>query len=163
MKIMTCIALALMSAGVCAQTCNPAVARTAPDERYQPQNQSAEVLDKQSRLLWQRCYVGQSWTGTSCAGQPALYEWQQALAYAKKQGKGWRVPTIDELKSLVEAACYGPALNATYFPDMPLDNETWSASEDGKEYASYVTFYNGEGGSNDKVNAFYLRLVKTAP
>ena len=46
MKIMTCIALALMSAGVCAQTCNPAVARTAPDERYQPQNQSAEVLDK---------------------------------------------------------------------------------------------------------------------
>lgn len=159
MKISSGLVMALMSGMVCAQTCNPALVRTAPDARYQ--SQDSQVLDKTGGLIWQRCTVGQSWNGSACIGEPVLYEWQQAVAYATKQGQGWRLPTLDELNTLVEKACYGPAINETYFPDTPLSNETWSGTEEGKEYAAYVTFYNGEAGSNDKVNPFFVRLVKT--
>ncbi|PTQ87547.1 DUF1566 domain-containing protein [Agitococcus lubricus] len=160
------LALALMvatSQTIAAQICNPAISKTTEQTRYQLLNDGAEVKDQKTGLIWQRCTVGQTLTANSCTGEAALYTWQEAQDYAKKQANQWRVPTIDELKTLHEAACIGPAINEATFVDTPLNNETWSASAEGADYGIMLSFYNGEVSSNDKLNTLYVRLVKTAP
>jgi len=72
----------------------------AADSRFQEVEGSngSIILDSQSGLEWQRCPYGQSWTGSSCSGTPWRGIWENALQVTA-QG-GFRVPTIDELKTL---------------------------------------------------------------
>jgi hypothetical protein len=58
-------------------------------------------------LEWLRCSVGQTWSGSSCAGEAKKYNFEEAKAAATAfnvTGYGgkhdWRVPTIRELQSL---------------------------------------------------------------
>ena len=97
------------------QTCNPNIVREALDSRYQLLNGNTEVKDTQTGLIWQRCSLGQTWTGTSCTGTAAIYNWANVLQTAKNMGNDWRVPNIKELDSLVEEACYNAAINETFF------------------------------------------------
>ena len=94
------------------QTCNPNIAREAPDSRYQLLNGDTEVKDSQTGLIWQRCSLGQTWSGTSCTGTAATYNWVNTLQTAKNMGNDWRVPNVKELDSLVEEACYDAAMCA---------------------------------------------------
>lgn len=67
------------------------------DGRYQILANGAEVKDLQTGLTWQRCSVGQRWSGSSCEGETQKFTLDEALAQA---GNGWRVPTVRELQSL---------------------------------------------------------------
>jgi len=74
-----------------------------------------------------------------------------------------RLPNIKELASIVELACYDPALNATIFKTAPL-SFVWSASpyadfsgsawgvyfNDGSDYNDYRDYYGN-----------YVRLVRS--
>ena len=110
------------------QTCNPNIAREAPDSRYQLLNDNTEVKDTQTGLIWQRCSLGQTWSGTSCTGTAATYNWTNALQTAKNMGNNWRVPNVKELDSLVEEACFNAAINETFFPATQTYNHYWSSS-----------------------------------
>jgi len=148
------------------QTCNPNIVREAPDSRYQLLNGDTEVKDIQTGLIWQRCSLGQTWSGSSCTGTAATYNWANALQTAKNMGDDWRVPNIKELDSLVEEACYNTAINETFFPATQANKLYWSSSPVANHtgYAWIVNFhdggdYNGDGG---KLYDGYVRLVRSS-
>ena len=147
-----------------AQTCNPNIARSTPDSRYQLLNSGTEVKDTQTGLIWQRCSLGQTWSGTSCTGTAATYNWANALQTAKNMGNYWRVPSIKELDSLVEEACYNAAINETYFPNT-ASSYYWSSSPLANYYSNYawiVDFSRGFGNHYGlKNDNYYVRLVRS--
>jgi hypothetical protein len=60
-----------------------------------------EVFDRKNNLLWKRCSLGESWDGAACSGVAQ----NVSLAEARKQTpKGWRIPSIRELATLVSCA-----------------------------------------------------------
>src|SRR5690349_5394926 len=98
-------------------------------DRYQIKRDA--VYDKQRRLTWQRCSVGQTWDGKSCLGAVDNLTWDDAWDAAAHAGKGWRVPTKDELLTLISRACHDPAVNDQAFPGMDPDNLLyWSGTQD---------------------------------
>lgn len=95
-----------------------------PISRYEIRG--AQVFDTQTKLTWQRCLMGQSWTeGAGCTGTPQQIGWAQA----KKLSGAWRLPTKDELQTLMSSACLKSA-NSEAFPGFSLQYpEVWSSTE----------------------------------
>ena len=152
---------AVLTGHALAQTCPANVKRTAPDSRYELQNGGAEVWDKQTDLIWQRCSLGQSWDGSSCTGAATGYTWQQALEAARAAGGGWALPDKRELQSLVERGCNNPAVNSTFFPNTPSSGYWSSSSVAGHGgHAWNVGFDGGYDYHDGKYNDYYVRLVR---
>ncbi|RMW98730.1 DUF1566 domain-containing protein [Allofranklinella schreckenbergeri] len=76
----------------------------------------AEVKDVHTGLVWARCSVGQVWNGRDCVGVPEVMTYADALQYAQQQ-RGWRLPEVKELASLLDWACAQPAIDETVFPN----------------------------------------------
>ncbi|MDO8329639.1 MAG: DUF1566 domain-containing protein [Fluviicoccus sp.] len=143
MKAPLLIALATLLSGPTAgaQECSRQITPTAPDSRYELLNQGAEVLDHQTRLVWQRCPAGMRWSGQSCEGSAKTMMWIDALQSARQAGPGWRLPNIKELRSLVERSCREPALNTTLFPmSGNIGYAFWSSTSDGETSIGAMTF-----------------------
>ncbi|SFR54017.1 DUF1566 domain-containing protein [Thiomicrospira sp. ALE5] len=68
-------------------------------------NQDGTITDTKTNLTWMRCSLGQTWTGTTCSGDASIHRWQAARDLAKESRfadkSDWRLPTVDELHSLV--------------------------------------------------------------
>lgn len=150
-----------------AQTCNPNITANTPDSRFEVLASGSEVKDKQTGLIWQRCSLGQTWDATansgkgSCTGTASSHNWKDALTQAKNLGNGYRLPNITELQSIVERKCYSPAINATIFPNTPMNDYYWSSSPyaTSSSDAWVVYFGSGHGGTNAKYNSAYVRAV----
>jgi hypothetical protein len=168
MSSSTALALALVGAlaapAVPAQTCNPAIRPSAPDSRYVVNAAQGTVLDRQTGLTWKRCVEGQSGAGCD-AGSPTVLTWGAALRQAAASDvagfKDWRVPNRKELESLVEVACYGPAINATVFPN-DLSIVVWASSpftiDEGQAWVVYFDY--GSSSYRHRRNYGAVRLVR---
>ncbi len=122
--------LLMISCGLippCFAICSSQIESQTPNTRYQILNNGSEVKDLKTGLIWQRCSVGQTWTGSSCDGEATAYSWPQALEVVKINGSLWRLPNIKELHSLVNIACYNPAINEPIFPNT-ANASYWSSS-----------------------------------
>ncbi|WP_201245890.1 DUF1566 domain-containing protein [Halochromatium salexigens] len=142
------------------QTCDDAVAATAPDNRFED-NGDGTVTDLDTGLIWKQCAEGLS--GAGCAtGRAQRFKWQAALQHAIDDSYSgqWRLPNKDELASLVERRCQSPAINERYFPNTS-SGWFWSSSPsaDDSRDAWFVFFYNGHLGSRSKTSGSYVRLV----
>lgn len=145
--------------------------------RFQTQNDL--VLDTTSNLMWTRCLQGATWNGFTCDGKPTLYSWQQSQELAKKLNyagyNDWRVPTLEELKSLAEKDTVAPKaaipyLNQSVFPILncrSLDSDGhscwhWTSSRiDGSDHYAWIVYFGyGYGSANYETDAFALRLVR---
>ena len=104
MKILNLVTLLILTSNSYA-VCDPNITPTAPNNRYELVNNGIEVKDLQTGLIWQRCSLGQTWSGTTCTGTATTYNWINALRTTVNMGNGWRVPNIKELASLVEQTC----------------------------------------------------------
>lgn len=106
------------------------------------------VWDKATKLVWQRCSVGQTWNGKTCTGNAQKFTFDQAQQQA---GNGWRVPTLREFSSLLYCSQGGkrrladpenpsafigvscsnesskPTINTWAFPEFP-NRVFWSSS-----------------------------------
>jgi hypothetical protein len=146
-----------------AQTCNPNITRSAPDSRYQlvVGSGGSEVLDTQTKLVWQRCSLGQTWNGSTCTGTASTHTWTDALTKARAVGNGYRLPNVKELQSLVEEACYNSSINETFFPATP-SSVYWSASPiaGGNNGAWNVHFSGGGTYYGNKYYNGYVRAVR---
>ena len=149
-----------------AQSCNENITPTTPDERFVDRGDGT-VQDKYTGLIWMRCALGQTWDGTTCSGDASTYNWQLALqaadGYTFASSSAWRLPNINELKSIVEKACYDPAINVTAFPTTPSDG-FWTSSTYAyvNDYAWRIHFYAGEYHASHrmKLDRRYVRLVR---
>jgi hypothetical protein len=106
------------------------------------------AVDKRTGLMWFRCNVGEFWYNGSCRGSMQRVSWYQAKVVAEEATSGgyedWRLPTVDELKGLVEKNCVNPAVNPYVFPSV--GTEVYWTSEDNffNKYLGWgVFFFNG--------------------
>lgn len=90
-----------------------------------------EVTDTLTGMVWQRCPLGQSWSGTACTGAATWLDWPSAMAAAKSaatnSGLPWRLPNLKELNSLVDRTQYAPSMDRVAFP-WPQSLGLWSST-----------------------------------
>jgi len=114
------------------------------------------VLDRETGLVWQKSAddVTQNW-----------YE-AQSYCYTLELGgrKGWRLPTIDELTTLIDPDQTDPALPGGHpFTGSNLLSDYWSSTTDAynTSYAWRVGFYDGGVGGYGKSKGCYVRAVRS--
>lgn len=113
-----------------AKNCTSSITSNTPESRYEivKESNGAEVMDKQTGLIWQRCSIGQIWASNSCLGTPSKHTWSSALTRVKELGNGYRLPNIKELQTLVDEKCGEPAINHTIFPKTDIYRDYLSST-----------------------------------
>ena len=136
-------------------TIPPAWYQTLPaSKRFELVMNDEAVLDKETGLVWERSPRTQKMT------------WYTAIfnSYTKEVGgrKGWRLPTVEELASLVDTTQSNPTLPAGHpFLNVQLD-WYWSATTDADSAsrAWFVVFNDGDVLIFDKSNDAYMWCVR---
>ena len=149
------------------------ITETTPSTQF-TDNQDGTVTDLKTKLIWKKCAEGQRWEASSNScfvgdGTVIQYNWREALELANTTNSSggfagsvnWRLPNIKELSSIIENACYGPAINLSVFPSTPA-GIFWSATPyiGGNEYAWSVRFNYGQNSMNYKYDYYFARLVR---
>lgn len=150
-----------------AQHKKPKVTQHLVANRYSDQGDKT-IVDTQTNLHWMQFALGQLWDGKTNLSEAKRYNWQETFTAADNLNQtggfagyqDWRVPTVDELKTLVERG-KKPAINHTMFPATPL-SLFWSSTPDTNHNNSAwaVYFYGGSAYWYGKTSYYYLRLVR---
>ncbi|GJQ24214.1 hypothetical protein BIY37_08440 [Candidatus Brocadia sapporoensis] len=109
-------------------------------KRFQIVLDGEGVLDKETGLVWEK------------SPDTEARAWADAVSYAytKSVGgrKGWRLPTVEELASLVDSAQSNPALPSGHpFTNVQLSGY-WSSTTDVSSIGSAWYVYFGDGSVN---------------
>jgi hypothetical protein len=153
--------MALPMASVYAD-CDAGAKSSTPTADFEFLVGGAVVRHKKTGLEWLRCPEGMTFTAgkaadhsqDACAGAAGTFDQAAAGQVAVKTDAGagrdgeqdWRLPSMDELFSIVEDACHMPAVNPLVFPDTPV---TWFWAAAPKALASGGTAWGvsyGFGG-----------------
>ena len=145
----------------------PAEAEKAPspaakEERFTYTNNGAEVKDSVTGLIWKRCLEGMNWSGTACTGEALQLDRATALSHAKDQSD-WRLPSVEELESILEEPPKPATIDATAFPNTQKGWH-WSSSrvvyDTNSEFGWAVFFGAGYVGDMRRHEGTYVRLVR---
>ena len=128
---------------------------TDASKRFETVLDGAAVLDKETGLVWE------------ASPDATRRTWSEAVnyAYQKEVGgrKGWRLPTIEELASLVDTSVSGsPQLPSGHpFTNVQSDG-CWSSTADvgDASYAWGVGFDGGDVYNLDKSGSNYVWCVR---
>jgi len=113
----------------------------------------AAVLDKETGRVWEQ------------SPSTSTFSWIQAAThcYQRELGgrKGWRLPTIEELASLVDTSQSEPTLPVGHpFSNVQSFNAYWSATSAAGDNAWAVVFFNGEVGVGLKIGLHLTWCVR---
>jgi len=116
-------------------------------------NGDGTVSDTSTGLMWQQ------------AGSSSSMRWEDALAYCEGLNLGgytdWRLPTIKELRSLVDYSRYNPAIDSTYFPNTASWYWSSTTSAYNTSNAWIINFYTGNDNHLiTKINHHDARAVR---
>lgn len=164
------VALVLVTASsYTAAECNTQLKPTFDESAVAAESRGVAV-DSKTGLMWMRCSLGYVWQDGSCTrddSKPAEFAWGDALQAAANAKtfagyQDWRMPNRKELASIVEGACFDPAINLTIFPGTEAKGY-WSSSPNNfnESFAWAVNFINGDHVSTSRTNLFAVRLVRT--
>jgi hypothetical protein len=108
----------LMTAGIAAALTASAHA-SIPARRYILASRT--VYDAKTRLTWQQSVLS-----------TALYTWANAKTYCAGAGtslggSGWRLPTLGELRTIIDYSHDNPSIDSAAFPSTPA-TLFWSSS-----------------------------------
>lgn len=105
-----------------------AVQAFTPSEAFED-NGNGTVTHKTTGLIWKRCAEGQVWENQTCTGLPYFFELGDAQEVQASKAAAvdtdfagftdWRVPSTNELVTLIEFKSYNPAINTSIFPNSP--------------------------------------------
>ncbi|WP_209422667.1 DUF1566 domain-containing protein [Melaminivora jejuensis] len=148
-------ALCLLPTWAQAVACNYSLPPSNPDHIYAVHGDGT-VTDTRTSLMWKLCPEGQTYHGGggSCTGSSTVMTWEQALNAAHNSSfaghSDWRVPSIKELRSLVEQCRTYPSINEQVFGAASVLNAwsgtpapTPSALPASWKLAYYVNFQRG--------------------
>lgn len=158
MRVKNAIAILSMSAMMSSpawSACDGAASQ--PDSRYAVAG--GRVYDMMTNLTWQRCSYGLHWSDANgCGGVVRGVTWDEAM---NAPPEGWRVPTLDELKSLIVIGCDSITIDKNAFPDIdPERSVYWSSTTYGP--SSWIVDFNGGGtGDNIRDNPVAVRFVRS--
>lgn len=125
----------------------------APAGRYT--TNGGTVTDTKTKLVWQEPFAPMQMTladaKTYCPGLKATLG-----------GTGWRLPTIKELRTLVDVSVStGPAIDATYFPNMPVGGFLSSTIPANSPSSVWILLFDGGGeGESSMSNTYNIRCVR---
>ncbi len=124
-------------------------AESTPTNKPRFKMEGSTVVDQQTGLRWQRCSVGQTFVqNNTCMGNSKKFNFLQAqkqTSFASRAGGFWRVPTKNELATLIDKTQKNVKIDTSIFPDVSERNRFyWSCDmyEDG--VAWYVDFSSGD-------------------
>ncbi len=152
------------------------------------------VTDSKTGLMWMACSLGQKWKNGTCVGEAEEYLWSEAVSLAKESRyadySGWRLPTRDELHTIVDCTngrvgyklgangkmvvkdgvpqngkCLGsfkkPTIDLSVFPNTPA-SLYWSYSFNAKtNYSAWaVSFSGGYHYNYNTSNLGNVRLIR---
>jgi hypothetical protein len=111
------------------------------------------VLDHETGLVWEReTHERKNWN------------YAQSYCYMLELGgrKGWRLPTVDELATLVDSSHNKPALPPDNYFIKPQSDYYWSSTTkyDEPKHAWLVSFKYGVIGYGDMTHKYYVRAVR---
>jgi hypothetical protein len=114
-------------------------------------NKDGTITDNKTGLLWQK------------SGSDREMNWEDAHVYASMCEDGgysdWRLPTIEELFSIVDFTRYDPAIDQIFDCSS---NFYWSGSTYANlpGHAWVVLFYDGDVYADAKSDDGYVRCVR---
>ena len=140
------------------------------------------VLDYETNLIWLSCSLGQFWDASTqnCAGAANTYGWAEANAvqYDYAGFNNWRMPSIDELATIVYCSsgsptyfqlarndyCSGiydqPTLVSKVFPEQN-STKFWSSTRHEIFYSfARIDFENGFLMYDGHISLYQARLVR---
>ena len=177
--------LGLIALGLMAFAASPAAAQTvAPGPYYPPPSwdqklpcgslttcprfivlsnwNSEAVLDRETGLVWEK--------SPDSGPDPSGFVWLNALGHCNTltvgNRKGWRLPTIQELASLIDASVPFPGSLPPGHPFMNVQSSFgsfyWSATTNANntDNAWDVNFNNGDVNNDDKTNNNFVWCVR---
>lgn len=144
---------AAASAVLCAFVCSTYAA--APGGRYVFTSSSVTVQDTKTGLTWQRMNA-------------SSMNWSSAKAYCLKAstatalgGTGWRLPTVKELLTLIDASqTIEKRLDRSAFPQTTAQYWSSTASLEDPADAWLVNFDSGNAGTHGNTSMFSVRCVR---
>ena len=116
-------------------------------------NDNGTVTDTETGLMWQQE------TGMSM-------DWITAIQYCEDLNlagySDWRLPDINELRSIVDRTVIYPSIDKNYFHNT-INGFYWSSTTyaDNINYAMYVNFANGGFNDYGKWNLWFVRAVRS--
>ena len=125
----------------------------AKSNSYYTDNGDGTVTDIETKLMWQQETNRQN------------MDWSVARSYCEKLPLAgytdWRLPTLKELKTLVDLNQNPPRINHTYFPNT-VSSFYWSSNTyaGGTNSAWGVNFGSGDDGMPSKGSRLYVRAVR---
>lgn len=139
-----------------------------PNQRFKDKAYGT-IFDTKTGLTWSRCPLGMKWDKGHCLDVPDRMNWNEAdftIMQLNDQGgyagfRDWRLPTLEELSSLVESKCYEPAINSAIFPNTP-NIGFWSITPDkgSRNGAWLVYFLNGSRYLGNQDYEWAVRAVR---
>lgn len=134
-----------------------------PDADYVDQGDGT-VLHKPTGLTWQRCLVGQYWSNGICSGYPTDFTWQQARVAQSNFARqsDWRLPSGEELHSLVDYNRTQPAANVTMFPQTLKYIYLWTDAEadSSGQTAWWINLNTGVSTASNTSSKLAVQLVR---
>ena len=105
---------------------------------------------------------GLAWDGKTCKGKLLTVKFAGAKAAASGVGKGWRIPSREELVGLVDMTKKKPRIDPLAFPGTP-SAPFWATKQGSTDdlTAWLVSFANGKVRGNLGEAKFPLRLVRS--
>jgi hypothetical protein len=127
-------------------------------------NSGGTVTDKGTGLIWQKCSMGQN-NDASCSGTATMATWANAVSYCDSldfAGRtDWRLPNVNELKSIADRSTWNPVIDAVAFP-ATVANPYWSSSTYVPNTANaWSVYFFGFGFvfPYNKTDSYYVRCV----
>ncbi|EOR08829.1 DUF1566 domain-containing protein [Acinetobacter beijerinckii] len=125
--------------------------------------------DPKTGLMWARISIGQEWNNGQCIGDAKFMNWTTAQIACRHfrlaDCNDWRLPTIDELETLMKKAVSGYTCpnNTLFQPKNRIDGSYWSITEcDFHHHFAWIVYFGGgSAGSYSKTNDYYVRAVRT--
>ena len=119
------------------------------------------ITESETGFRWQKCVWGQN--AQSCSGTATASTYTNAQNYCSSLHLGarvWRVPTIQELNTLVDLGTSSPSLKTDFFPATP-NSGFWTSTPYSKDATQnwIISFDTGSHTTSSKTSNNFVRCI----